>query len=186
MKQPIQIAGIGLCAVLAAFASDHGAFAMGHLFSNKTVVHVHALTSVGIGEDIGTLTLTDKAGQLAITPNLRFLPPGEHGFHIHAKADCGPAEKDGEMTAGVAAGGHFDPANTGKHEGPMGTGHEGDMPILVVTADGTVTSEIIVPRMTLAKAKGHAIIIHAGGDNFSDDPKPLGGGGARIACAVVK
>jgi Cu-Zn family superoxide dismutase len=29
-------------------------------------------------------------------------------------------------------------------------------------------------------------MIHEGGDNYSDKPKPLGGGGARIACGVVK
>jgi Cu-Zn family superoxide dismutase len=29
-------------------------------------------------------------------------------------------------------------------------------------------------------------MIHAGGDNYSDTPKPLGGGGERIACGVVK
>jgi Cu-Zn family superoxide dismutase len=29
-------------------------------------------------------------------------------------------------------------------------------------------------------------MIHAGGDNYSDEPEPLGGGGARIACGVVE
>lgn len=28
-------------------------------------------------------------------------------------------------------------------------------------------------------------MVHEGGDNYSDDPKPLGGGGARVACGVV-
>ena len=28
--------------------------------------------------------------------------------------------------------------------------------------------------------------VHAGGDNYSDQPAPLGGGGARIACGVIK
>ena len=28
-------------------------------------------------------------------------------------------------------------------------------------------------------------MIHAGGDNYSDQPQPLGGGGARIACGVI-
>jgi Cu-Zn family superoxide dismutase len=28
-------------------------------------------------------------------------------------------------------------------------------------------------------------MIHEGGDNYSDQPKPLGGGGARIACGVI-
>lgn len=29
-------------------------------------------------------------------------------------------------------------------------------------------------------------MIHAGSDNYSDDPKPLGGGGDRIACGVIQ
>jgi len=28
-------------------------------------------------------------------------------------------------------------------------------------------------------------MVHAGGDNFSDQPEPLGGGGPRIGCGVV-
>ncbi|MBV8452160.1 MAG: superoxide dismutase, partial [Deltaproteobacteria bacterium] len=27
---------------------------------------------------------------------------------------------------------------------------------------------------------------HAGGDNYSDTPLPLGGGGARLACGVIR
>ena len=147
---------------------------------------INAISTSGVGADIGTVTLSDSAKGLVVTPKLKGLPPGDHGFHIHAKADCAAADKDGVMTAGQAAGGHFDPANTSKHEGPMGQGHEGDMPILKVAADGTATEAVTVPRMKLADAHGHAIMIHEGGDNYSDTPKPLGGGGARIACGVVK
>ena len=43
-----------------------------------------------------------------------------------------------------------------------------------------------VPHLTLADAKGRSIVIHAGGDDYSDQPAPSGGGGARIACGVVK
>lgn len=177
--------GIG-CAVIAAIALTPAAFAMGHLFSRVKIVHMHAIDASGIGADIGTLTLSDSSGGLTVKPALRSLPPGDHGFHIHAKGDCGAADKDGVMTAGLAAGGHFDPDNTGKHEGPTGMGHMGDMPLLVVAADGTATTAIVVPRMSLAKAEGHAIVIHEGGDNYSDTPKPLGGGGARIACGVAE
>ncbi|MFZ2076615.1 MAG: superoxide dismutase family protein, partial [Xanthobacteraceae bacterium] len=42
------------------------------------------------------------------------------------------------------------------------------------------------PHLTVAAVKGHAIMIHAGGDNYSDQPAPLGGGGARIACGVTR
>ena len=42
------------------------------------------------------------------------------------------------------------------------------------------------PTFILADVKGRSIMIHVGGDNYSDQPAPLGGGGARIACGVVK
>ena len=45
------------------------------------------------------------------------LPPGEHGFHIHEKGDCGPGMNQGKLAAGFAAGGHYDPAHTKKHLG---------------------------------------------------------------------
>jgi Cu-Zn family superoxide dismutase len=33
---------------------------------------------------------------------------------------------------------------------------------------------------------GHSLMIHAGGDNFSDEPAALGGGGARVACGMIE
>jgi Cu-Zn family superoxide dismutase len=33
--------------------------------------------------------------------------------------------------------------------------------------------------------KGRSLMIHQDGDNFSDQPEPLGGGGPRVACGVV-
>jgi Cu-Zn family superoxide dismutase len=41
------------------------------------------------------------------------------------------------------------------------------------------------PRLSTDDLKGRAIVIHSGGDNYSDTPRPLGGGGARVACGVV-
>jgi len=32
---------------------------------------------------------------------------------------------------------------------------------------------------TLDQLEGRALMIHAGGDNYADEPEPLGGGGAR-------
>jgi Cu-Zn family superoxide dismutase len=44
---------------------------------------------------------------------------------------------------------------------------------------------MFVLRLGVDDLRGHALMIHEGGDNYSDQPKPLGGGGARIACGVV-
>lgn len=126
---------------------------------------------------VGTVTATDTPYGLLLTPNLKNLPPGVHGFHIHQNPSCGDS--------GMAAGGHLDPQATGKHLGPYGEGHLGDMAVLIVDADGTATLPVLAPRLKVADIKGRSMMIHAGGDNYSDTP-PMGGGGARIACGVIK
>ena len=76
--------------------------------------------------------------------------------------------------------------NQAPHHGTPTTGHLGDLPALVVDNTGVATTAVIAPRLKLADIQGRAIMIHAGGDNYSDSPLPLGGGGARIACGVIK
>ena len=53
------------------------------------------------------------------------------------------------------------------------------------TSDGE-SKTVVAPRLKVSDLAGHALVIHAGGDNYSDQPAPLGGGGARIACGVIK
>lgn len=153
---------------------------------SPATVNIYALTEMGVGDPIGTIALKDSKAGLVLTPKLTSLPPGQHGIHLHQLPDCRAVEKDGKSVAGLAAGGHFDPGETGKHLGPQGDGHKGDLPSLTVDDKGNATTPLVAPHLTLADAENHAIIIHAGGDNYSDDPKPLGGGGPRIACGVVK
>jgi superoxide dismutase, Cu-Zn family len=72
----------------------------------------------------------------------------------------------------MAACGHYDPANTGKHLGPLGEGHKGDLPALTVDPDGSATKDLIAPRLKASDVKGHSIVIHVGGDNYTDQPEP--------------
>jgi Cu-Zn family superoxide dismutase len=94
--------------------------------------------------------------------------------------------KDGKHVAALAAGGHYDPLKTGKHEGPYGKGHLGDLPALYVGSDGKATMPVVSPRLKVSDLKGRSLMIHAGSDNYSDYPEPLGGGGARVACGVIQ
>jgi Cu-Zn family superoxide dismutase len=128
------------------------------------------------GTKIGNVVFEDKEYGLLITPKLAGLPAGIHGFHIHEHPDCG----DHAMKAGE----HLDPATTKSHQGPFGQGHLGDLPILVVDEKGSATHPVLAPRLKTQDIQGHSIMIHAGGDNYSDNP-PLGGGGARIACGKI-
>jgi Cu-Zn family superoxide dismutase len=155
--------------------------------ADSATATVTAISTSGTGTNLGTVTFADSKWGLLITPDLSGLPPGVHGFHIHAKPACGPAENEGKVAAGFAAGGHLDLAQSKKHLGPYDPdGHMGDLPPLVVAADGKATLPVLAPRLGVKDVTGHSIMIHEGGDNYSDQPKPLGGGGARIACGVIQ
>jgi len=104
-------------------------------YAASETITMNAIDANGVGKKIGTLRLSDTKTDLQITPRFTDLPPGCHGFHVHVNPDCGPGNgPSGQPTAGMAAGGHYDPANTGKHLGPNGEGHKGDMPVLTVDA----------------------------------------------------
>lgn len=140
----------------------------------------------GAGESIGTVTLRDSSELgLLILPDLKGLPPGAHGFHVHENPDCASMLKEAKHDAAGAAGGHLDPQKTGRHAGPVGAGHLGDLPQLLVDDPGNARMALVVPRLQVPDVVGHSLMIHAGGDNYSDQPQPLGGGGPRIACGVI-
>jgi len=150
-------------------------------------VEMNLVTPQGIGDSVGEVTINETDKGLEFVPDLRTLPPGEHGFHVHANGTCEPALKEGKPAAAEAAGGHLDPEHTGKHLGPEGVGHLGDLPVLQVNNDGKATLPVTAPRLKkLDDVKGKALMVHIGGDNMSDRPKPLGGGGERYACGVIK
>lgn len=131
----------------------------------------------GTGKTVGTITLKDTRYGLLITPHLQSIAPGIHGFHIHQVPDC--------SNHGLAAGGHWDPTKSGKHLGPYGNGHLGDLPALYVALDGSATLPIVAPRLKLINIKKRALILHENGDNYSDIPKKLGGGGSRMLCGTL-
>lgn len=154
--------------------------------SASAQVTVNIVDEKGVGAPIGRITASDSKHGLVLTPSLRGLTPGLHGFHVHQNPSCDAKEKDGKMVPALAAGGHFDPAGSNKHGEPWGDGHLGDLPPLYVDSAGNASQPVLAPRLKVADLAGRAIMIHAGGDNHADHPAPLGGGGARVACGVVK
>ena len=151
----------------------------------KQLITVHQVDANGVGVSIGTVSFQQTPKGLLITPALGKLSPGEHGFHIHENGSCEAAEKEGKMGAALAAGSHFNPEKVAHHGTPL-DGHLGDLPALTVNDKGFATTPVLAPRLKLTDIQGRAIMIHAGGDNYSDTPKPLGGGGDRVACGVIK
>ena len=148
-------------------------------------VTMNKVNAEGVSDMIGLVVFQDSARGLKIMPNLTGLSEGQHGFHVHQNLACGPQAKGGKMVPGLAAGGHFDGQGAGRHEGPDRQGHLGDLPVLHVDAMGRATRASWASRLKTSDLAGRAIVIHGGGDNYSDTPKKLGGGGTRVACGVV-
>ena len=105
--------------------------AAGHVRAESLTTPVHKITDAGVDKELGSVVFTDDGkGGVDILVEMTGLPPGPHGMHIHENPSCAPAPKDGKNVAGLAAGGHFDPAHSGRHEGPGKPGHKGDLPFI--------------------------------------------------------
>lgn len=131
---------------------------------------------------VGYIIASDTKYGLMFTPHLinlsTILNPGRHGFHVHENYSC--------ENKAMAAGGHLDPKKTGSHLGPYNySGHLGDLPAIYINANGTATNSVIAPRLKIKDILGHSLVIHSGGDNYSDKPKLLGGGGSRVVCGII-
>ena len=155
---------------------------------DSVTVVMEQATETGPGASLGTVNVRHSAYGLVFTPQLKGLEPGVHGFHVHVAANCNAVEVDGKMAPAAAAGGHWDPHDTGRHGFPWeDDAHLGDLPALYVAADGSASQPALAPRLKrLDELHNRALMIHAGADNHSDHPQSLGGGGARVACGVIK
>ena len=179
MRKLLALAVGALLACTAAGGADKAA-------SKPVTATMNFIDATGVGKVAGTIKLRETAEGLELETRLNGLPPGEHGLHLHENPSCAPGEDDGKRAAGIAAGGHYDPHATKAHKGPGGGGHLGDLPKLVVNSKGTANVKLKIAGLKLDDVAGRAIMIHEGGDNYSDSPQPLGGGGGRIACGVFE
>jgi Cu-Zn family superoxide dismutase len=110
------------------------------------------------------------------------MPAGSYGAHLHTTGRC-------EGPDFATAGPHWNP--TGRQHGknnPNGM-HKGDLPNLLVGADGRGSLEFTIPGAALANGPmplldgdGAAIVIHQAADDYRTDPS--GNSGPRIACGV--
>jgi Cu-Zn family superoxide dismutase len=140
------------------------------------------------GEEVGIVSFGRERGHVRVRADVVSLPPGFHGFHIHAVGVCDPATGFG------SAGGHL---NLTDDSHPA---HTGDMPNLYVNGDGTASIRFLTDRMSiedLLADGGRAVMIHAEPDNFAHIPARYGvvpdemtmmtgDGGDRLACGVVQ
>lgn len=138
------------------------------------------------GATHGTVTIIGAPKGVLLKVEATGLPPGWHGMHFHEKADC--------STSGFAgAGAHVHAATPVVHGFLNAEANDnGDLPNLHVAADGKATVELYstlvalqpgTGRPALLGPQGAAVIIHANPDDYST--QPIGGAGARIACAAL-
>jgi Cu-Zn family superoxide dismutase len=153
--------------------------------ADDAVIPFDLVDAGGAVQSIGVIRVSDSPQGLVLSPALSGLPAGPHGIHVHENPDCSAKEQNGKPAAALGAGGHFDPDAAGAHRGPIDSGHRGDLPRLIVAADGAANNPMVAPRLKVSDLRGRSLVIHAGGDTYSDQPQPLGGGGARIACGIV-
>jgi Cu-Zn family superoxide dismutase len=138
------------------------------------------------GAMVGSATLTEAPNGVLAHIEVKGLPPGWHGLHFHETGDCSKADF-------TSAGGHVH-AMTIKVHGLLNPdiNEAGDLPNLYVAADGSGAVELLSTfvslngagtRPALADKDGSALVIHASPDDYRT--QPIGGAGARIACAAI-
>jgi Cu-Zn family superoxide dismutase len=151
------------------------------------------------GTEVGTATFSDAEGGLRVSVQVEGLPPGFHGFHVHAVGVCEPDSAnpaDPSMTGDfLSAGGHIGAGTTTHGE------HAGDLPSLYVGRSGAGSLTTVTDALTradLTDDDGSAVMVHAGRDNYANIPeryapggpdemtRNTGDAGARIACGPVE
>jgi Cu-Zn family superoxide dismutase len=154
---------------------------------NPTTPPVHVVLKTSSGQDAGTATLIQKKkDQVEVKVNVKNLPAGLHGIHIHQHGACDPPDFK-------SAGAHFNPTEK-KHgfQNPEGH-HLGDFPHnLAIGMDHQASDEFTLKGVSLDPAApnsltangGTAIVIHEKADDMMTDPS--GNSGNRIVCGVIQ
>ncbi|HEX8223940.1 MAG TPA: superoxide dismutase family protein [Allosphingosinicella sp.] len=136
------------------------------------------------GRSRARATVEQSGDSLRVRIEATGMTAGAYGAHIHTTGRC-------DAPAFTTAGPHWNP--TGQMHGkdnPKGM-HKGDLPNLMVGADGRGSLEYTIPHAILSgmlptklvDEDGAAVVIHARADDYRTDPS--GNSGDRIACGVL-
>ena len=135
------------------------------------------------GAVLARATLSRQGDGVRVLLEAAGLGAGTYGAHVHMTGRCDAPDF-------ASAGGHWNPTeHQHGHDNPQGA-HLGDLPNLVVAADGTGAISFDIAGATLRGGgnavldeDGAAVIVHADPDDYRTDPS--GNSGARIACGAV-
>ncbi len=195
-----------MAAVLAAAALVAVVIAATATAGSASPVFAQAKLLNASGQTVGDVRFARDHG--VVTARAKVALPVDsaefHGFHIHAndpdptsgiRPGCDPT------TAFTSVGGHWD---IGGHTHGA---HTGDLPSLIRQGDGEVEITFVVDKFTADQLVGHAVVVHAGADNFGNVPlgtatnqytdngtayygtggtAATGNAGARFACGVIE
>ncbi len=143
------------------------------------------------GQVLGSARFEPSGAGVRVTVEVSGLTPGGHGMHFHEFGRCTPGV-DPATNAVVpfgGAGGHFDPGMSRNHDDPKADnryGHGGDLPMLMVGADGIGKASFVTDKASLTGENGvlnRTLVIHARPDDYKSDP--AGMSGARERCGVI-
>jgi Cu-Zn family superoxide dismutase len=176
-----------------------------HRAMPSAIVNISAIANIfdAKGKPIGTASFRQTKEGVQVNLQVRNLAKGAHMVHIHEHGKCDAPDFS-------TAGNHFAPQPQQMHHHsvphhqkhdqkhndsqPMHSPHHqpaGDLPNIMVNADGIGSLQAVLPDLTLGmgansllKEGGTAILIHAGADGISTIPNV--DYKTRIACGVVK
>jgi Cu-Zn family superoxide dismutase len=182
MKRIELLAAAAMALALAACATqrnEEGPLAAESLGASTAAADI---TDAG-GRAVARVTAEEAGEGVRLRIEATGMPAGAYGAHVHATGRC-------DAPAFTTAGPHWNPS--GRQHGkdnPAGM-HKGDLPNLLVGADGrgsfeyTVLGAAVGGPGGMIDADGAAVVIHQRPDDYRTDPS--GNSGDRIACGVLR
>jgi len=142
---------------------------------------IEATTAAGNFKPHGVVSFTQNGDKILVNANINGLEPNsEHGFHVHAVADC-----SGD---GTKAGDHFNPDHHAHGYPGQDQRHAGAMFNLKADANGVAKLQQTLDTVTLTEGKynivGLPVVIHRDADDYKS--QPVGNAGPRIGCGIIK
>lgn len=164
----------------------------------NNLIGICVLTNKTIKSIEGNIEFIQKNNEVEIFLNIKGLPPGKHGFHIHEAGDLTDSCK--------SACKHFNPHKK-NHGGPESKErHVGDLGNIIVNKKGNIINKKFKDNKIKLKGInsiiGRSVVIHELEDDLGkggvdentgeiinqkiyEESKKTGNAGSRIACGVI-